>query len=84
MRTGIGQFNAKLFLACVQVWGVSFTIMSQSEEIRIRYKYRTMILSGKVKISLDAARALVGPDRAYHLYGFIRPSRKRPSCSGLR
>ena len=41
----------------------------QSEEIRIRYKYRKMILSGKAKISLESARALVGPDCAYHLYG---------------
>jgi hypothetical protein len=49
----------------------------QSEEIRIRYKYGKLILSGKTRISLDAARALVGPDRAYHLYGYIKTARKR-------
>jgi hypothetical protein len=49
----------------------------RSEEIRIRYKYGKLILSGKARISLDSARALVGPDRAYHLYGHIRTSRKR-------
>ena len=48
----------------------------RSEEIRIRHKYRMMILTGKVKISLDSARALVGPDCAYHLYGLIRSKRR--------
>jgi hypothetical protein len=49
----------------------------RSEEIRIRYKYGKLILGGKVRISLDSARALVGPDRAYHLYGHLRTFKKR-------
>ena len=49
---------------------------SRSEEIRIRYKYRKLILTGKARISLESARALVGPDCAFHLYGFLRPSRR--------
>ncbi len=39
-----------------------------SEEIRIRYKYRDLILRGRVRLPLDAARKIVGPDCAYHLY----------------
>ncbi len=44
----------------------------QSEEIRLRYLYRRMIIAGKARISLETARALVGPDTAYHLYGLAR------------
>jgi hypothetical protein len=57
---------------------------NRSEEIRIRYQYRKLILSGKARISLDAARALVGPDCAYHLYGLIKPAVKRTSLVRLR
>jgi hypothetical protein len=53
----------------------------RSEEIRIRYKYRKMILEGKARISLDSARALVGPDCAYHLYGLLQHSRRRPPAA---
>ncbi|HYA88870.1 MAG TPA: hypothetical protein VEI57_17645 [Nitrospirota bacterium] len=40
----------------------------QSEEIRLRYLYRRLIIDGKARISFEAARRLVGPDCAYHLY----------------
>ncbi len=39
-----------------------------SAEMRIRYAYSRKIISGKIKTSLEAAKLLVGPDRAYHLY----------------
>jgi len=39
-----------------------------ADEIRIRYLYRSLILRGKVALSLEAARRLIGPDCAYHLY----------------
>lgn len=42
-----------------------------SELIRLKYKYRNMILRGEMNIPLDAARKLVGPDCAYHLYFMI-------------
>jgi hypothetical protein len=58
--------------------GVVYAMSIRSEELRIRYKYRKLILSGKARISLDSARALVGPDCAFHLYGIIR-SPKRSS-----
>jgi hypothetical protein len=43
----------------------------QSEEIRLRYLYRRLIVEGKAKISFEAARMLVGPDCAYHLYSVV-------------
>jgi hypothetical protein len=42
--------------------------MAAPEEIRLRYLYRTAILRGRVRVTLDAARRLVGPDCAFHLY----------------
>ncbi len=53
-----------------------------SEEIRLRYLYRNLVLQGKAKISLESAKRLVGPDCAYHLYsvtGMKKPARKRLS-----
>ncbi len=49
---------------------------SKSEEIRIRYLYRKMIILGKADISLESARSLVGPDCAYHLYSNIKLRKK--------
>ena len=52
---------------------------SRSEEIRLRYLYRSLILRGKARLSLDAARRLVGPDCAYHLYGIVGLKKSRRS-----
>jgi hypothetical protein len=49
------------------------------EELRRRYRYRTLILRGKLRLSLGAARALVGPDCAYHLYRGIGVGGAGPS-----
>lgn len=49
----------------------------KSDEIRLRYLYRNLILSGKVKLSLESARRLVGPDCAYHLYGVVGAKKKK-------
>ncbi len=46
-----------------------------AEETRIRQFYRDLILQGRIRLSLEAARGLVGPDCAYHLYMRIRPQR---------
>ena len=46
---------------------------SAAREARLRYLYQSLILSGKARISLGAAKRLIGPDRAFHLY--ILPSR---------
>jgi len=43
-------------------------VSSSLEAQRIRDRYRRLVLLGKAKLPLDAARRLVGPDCAYHLY----------------
>ena len=40
----------------------------KAEEIRLRYQYRRLILSGKSKLPHKTAVRLIGPDCAYHLY----------------
>ena len=42
------------------------------EELRLRYLYRRLVLSGKVPLPLAAAKMLVGPDCAYHLYAAMK------------
>jgi hypothetical protein len=38
------------------------------EAQRIRSQYRRLVLLGKARLALGAARRLVGPDCAFHLY----------------
>ncbi|MBN2546651.1 MAG: hypothetical protein JXB50_12695 [Spirochaetes bacterium] len=43
--------------------------MNENAEILDKiYKYKKLILSGKIKINFDTAKKFVGPDVAYHLY----------------
>ncbi len=49
-----------------------------AETLRILGQYKRLVLLGKVRLPLAAARRLVGPDCAYHLYGRTAPAR-RPS-----
>jgi hypothetical protein len=44
---------------------------NKSNDIRLRYLYRDLILKGKVQVSFESARKLIGPDCAFHLYGHI-------------
>jgi hypothetical protein len=46
---------------------------SRADSIRLKYLYRRMILNGEISVSHSAARRLVGPDCAYHLYGRHTP-----------
>jgi len=39
-----------------------------AQEMRLRYRYRSLILRGELRLPPEAAVALVGPDCAYHLY----------------
>lgn len=48
---------------------------SRSELIRKKYLYRKLILSKKISLPLDAARGMVGPDCAYHLYSQFIPEK---------
>jgi hypothetical protein len=49
---------------------------------RILGRYRRMVLLGRAKLPLDAARRLVGPDCAYHLY--FRHAASRPASRRSR
>jgi hypothetical protein len=49
----------------------------KSDEIRLRYLYRNLVLRKKIRLSLDSARRLVGPDCAYHLYGIVDLKKKK-------
>jgi hypothetical protein len=40
----------------------------KAEEARLRYKYRKLIQSGKIKLPYRSAARIIGPDTAYHLY----------------
>ena len=40
----------------------------KSELIRKKYKYRRLIMTGKIKLPHREAAQLLGPDCAYHLY----------------
>ena len=44
---------------------------NNSEEIRLRYQYRKLILEGKMVLSFESAKKLIGPDCAFHLYSTI-------------
>jgi hypothetical protein len=43
--------------------------MNRAEELRRKYKYRKLIVTRRMDLPLRAAKKLVGPDCAYHLYG---------------
>ena len=46
--------------------------IEKSELIRLKYKYRELIMKKKIKLSHKKASKLIGPDCAYHLYsGFM-------------
>jgi hypothetical protein len=53
---------------------------SSPEEIRLRYLYRRVVLGGKARLPLEAARMLVGPDCAFHLYATLaQPGAEAPA-----
>jgi len=49
----------------------------KSEIIRKKYKYRRLIMSGKIKLPHREAVQLLGPDCAYHLYS-VSDLKKKP------
>jgi hypothetical protein len=56
-------------------------INEEAERIRLKYKYRKLILTGKLLLPYEDAARLMGPDCAYHLYsqtGRYGLSRKNP------
>ena len=58
-----------------------------AERIRLKYKYRKLILTGKLLLPHEDAARLLGPDCAYHLYSYTASgsqgkNRKRRSGKG--
>jgi hypothetical protein len=45
--------------------------MTNAEDIRLRYLYRKLLLEGKIALSIESAKKLIGPDCAFHLYSLI-------------
>jgi hypothetical protein len=59
-------------------------ISEDAELIRKRYKYRRLILSGKLILPVREASMLLGPDCAYHRYSVqdrIRSGTGKPERS---
>jgi len=50
---------------------------NEAEELRIRYKYRRLIVNGEVTIPYSDAVRLIGPDSAYRLYGSQKTSDRK-------
>ena len=48
-----------------------------AELIRLRYKYRRLIMEGSIRLPIEGAARLMGPDCAYHLY-FLVDGRTSP------
>jgi hypothetical protein len=47
-------------------------ISNKVEMLRIRYKYRSLIMKRKVELPVTGAKKLIGPDCAYHLYSGMK------------
>lgn len=48
----------------------------QAALMRLKYKYRRLIMEGKLILPHEEAAKLLGPDCAYHLYS-VSPSRTK-------
>jgi hypothetical protein len=50
-----------------------------AELMRLRYKYRRLIMEGTIRLPIEGAARLMGPDCAYHLY-FLVDGRTSPAA----
>jgi hypothetical protein len=57
---------------------------TEAEIARLLYKYRRLILEGKISLPPDEAAKLIGPDRAYQLYFSLSARRAKRKKSGRR
>jgi hypothetical protein len=51
-------------------------MIDTAEELRLRYLYRKLILDGKIALSFESAKKIIGPDCAYHLYSVLDSKKK--------
>ncbi len=54
---------------------------TRAEEVRLRYLYRRLVVTGALRLPPEAAVALVGPDCAYQLYRRWPSSPAGSTCS---
>lgn len=47
-----------------------------AEEMRLRYVYRRLGMTGRLNLPMKSLAPLIGPDCAYHLYGVGGNARK--------
>jgi hypothetical protein len=50
----------------------------EAEIMRIKYRYRQLLLAGKISLPHQSAAKLVGPDCLYHLYSVSETKESRP------
>ena len=55
-----------------------------SKDLRLRYHYRRLILDGKISLSFESAKKIIGPDCAYQLYSVQDLKNKIAKPKGLR
>ena len=60
------------------VRGEEFTCEDAAEVMRKRYRYRELILSGRLVIPYERAAQLLGPDCLYHLYALQESKKPHP------
>lgn len=53
---------------CILVFRDLDAMKEEAELLRLQYKYRSLIVRGQLRLPLEAAKRLIGPDCAYHLY----------------
>jgi len=57
--------------------------IDKAELIRKKYKYRRLILEGKLVLPHEDAVKLLGPDCAYHLYS-VEDAKQKPRTTARR
>ncbi len=55
-----------------------------AESLRKKYRYRQLILSGKLVLPITRAAQLLGPDCLYHLYSLSEADTPRRRGAGFR
>ena len=55
-----------------------------AELTRLKYKYRRLVMEGKLKLPPRQAALLIGPDCAYHLYSVLPSEKPKESAKGTR
>jgi hypothetical protein len=68
-RSGLSRNRA--YMSAEQNDERDMVMTNNSNEIRLRYLYRKLVLEGKAVLSFESAKKLIGPDCAFHLYANI-------------